>query len=148
MKKNLFLNVFTVLLLLSTSFGGSSANAADPGDGLQFCFLAKNVDGKQRLEFRQKTDSEPTAIGEECYDFWSGDGSAVFVIACDGAVRNPVVRCLQDKLLVLRRVRNCSLVVRKFASLPMDFRNALFPVGNEDCRRVQLRDSRVGRRVR
>ena len=75
MKKNLFLNVFTVLLLLSTSFGGSSANAADPGDGLQFCFLAKNVDGKQRLEFRQKTDSEPTATGEECYDFWSGDGS-------------------------------------------------------------------------
>lgn len=75
MKKNLFLNVFTVLLLLSTSFGVSSANATDPGNGLQFCFLAKNVDGKQRLEFRQKTDSEPTATGEECYDFWSGDGS-------------------------------------------------------------------------
>ncbi len=58
MKKNLFLNVFTVLLLLSTSFGVPSANAADPGDGLQFCFITTTNadDGKPELEFRQKLE--------------------------------------------------------------------------------------------
>ena len=67
-----------------------------------------------------------------------------FVVANDSAVRNPVIRGLQDELLVLRRVRNRSLVVGKFARLPVDFRNALFAIGDEDCRRVQLRDGRVG----
>ena len=70
MKKNLFLNVFTVLLLLSTSFGVPSANAA-PGDGLQFCFKATtNADSKPELEFRQRTSTETGGEGEVCFDSW------------------------------------------------------------------------------
>lgn len=72
MKKNLFLNVFTVLLLLSTSFGVPSANAADPGDGLQFCFITTTNadDGKPELEFRQRTSTETKETGEVCFDSW------------------------------------------------------------------------------
>lgn len=72
MKKNLFLNVFTVLLLLSTSFGVPSANAADPGDGLQFCFITTTNadDGKPELEFRQRTSTETGETGEVCFDSW------------------------------------------------------------------------------
>ena len=72
MKKNLFLNVFTVLLLLSLSFGVPSANAADPGDGLQFCFITTTNadDGKPELEFRQRTSTETRETGEVCFDSW------------------------------------------------------------------------------
>lgn len=72
MKKNLFLNVFTVLLLLSISFGVPSANAADPGDGLQFCFITTTNadDGKPELEFRQRTSTETRETGEVCFDSW------------------------------------------------------------------------------
>ncbi len=78
MKKNLFLNVFTVLLLLSLSFGVPSANAADPGDGLQFCFITTTNadDGKPELEFRQRTSTETKGDGEVCFDSWYEDGSS------------------------------------------------------------------------
>jgi hypothetical protein len=73
MKKNPFLLVFTAFLLVSASLGVSSAKAA-PGDNKQFCFLEKTVDGKPRLEFRQKTDTETIVTGEKCFDSWFGDG--------------------------------------------------------------------------
>ena len=71
-EKKFFFFVFVALFVMSASFGGSFANAADPGDGLKFCFI-EDKEGTldyPRLNFSQKPDTETPATGEVCFDKW------------------------------------------------------------------------------
>ncbi|ACX73701.1 hypothetical protein FSU_0484 [Fibrobacter succinogenes subsp. succinogenes S85] len=72
MRRSSFFFVFVALFVMSASFGVSFANAADPGDGLKFCFI-EDKEGTldyPRLNFSQKPDTETPATGEVCFDKW------------------------------------------------------------------------------